>query len=152
MYPKIRLSGRQAIPTPPNTCKINEAIYTCHTFHQADICINRKYFWSEDQQLQCERVRRSTEKRTDPTMVRIAITYSGNEVRMVHVVADSGLATSAEHCSKYKHINSQHMQSLPRYSYCSRLPNSGTRQFQGKHKYRNASGSSILVGRQAWIP
>jgi hypothetical protein len=42
----------------------------------------------------------STEKRTDPTMVRIAITYSGNDVRMVHVVADPGLATSAEHCSK----------------------------------------------------
>lgn len=40
-----------------------------------------------------------TEKRIDPTMVRIAITYSGNDVRIVHVVADSGSANSAEHCA-----------------------------------------------------
>lgn len=40
-----------------------------------------------------------TEKRTDPAMVRIAITYSGNDVRIVHMVAESGFSNSAEHCT-----------------------------------------------------
>lgn len=36
-------------------------------------------------------------KRTDPTMVARATTYSGKVARMVHVVSAEGLAAYAEH-------------------------------------------------------
>ena len=36
-------------------------------------------------------------KRTDPTMVARATTYSGKVARMVHVVSDEALAEYAEH-------------------------------------------------------
>jgi hypothetical protein len=37
-------------------------------------------------------------KRTDPTIVARATTYSGKVVRIVHVFSDVGLAVNAEHC------------------------------------------------------
>jgi hypothetical protein len=39
-----------------------------------------------------------TAKRTDPTIVARATTYSGKVDRMVHVFSDEGLAEYAEHC------------------------------------------------------
>lgn len=38
-----------------------------------------------------------TVKRTDPTIVARATTYSGKVARMVHVVSDEALAEYAEH-------------------------------------------------------
>lgn len=40
----------------------------------------------------------NTEKRTDPTIVARATTYSGKVVRIVHVFSDEALAVYAEHC------------------------------------------------------
>jgi uncharacterized protein YcfJ len=37
-------------------------------------------------------------KSTDPSIVSIATTYSGNVVRMDHVFSDAALAVYAEHC------------------------------------------------------
>ena len=44
----------------------------------------------------------NTEKRTDPTIVARATTYSGKVVRIVHVFSDEALAEYAEHCKKWK--------------------------------------------------
>ena len=41
-----------------------------------------------------------TAKRTDPTIVARATTYSGNVTRIVHVFSEEAFARYAEHCKQ----------------------------------------------------